>query len=352
MAVDALPEVRTLSMLPGLVQRPPELGRIRLGEKKTSNGKEYPSMLRTFRLTSGSKSTLEAAAKLYGGTVRAWDGAPDEGQWQLITAVAELDILIPTAIRNITQSLELWQGGTCERRCDETVCTTPKGTVACLCAAAGQENGDRACEIMTRLSVMLPRVPGLGVWRLDTSGYQAATTLPTTLTLLSGLAQGKPWMPAILRAEQRSKKERITEGKDAGKVQTHRFVVPVLDLPGTTLGQFIETSGVPLPTPQLASGERPTLPTARERVANERARVQGAVTGGDDEPPLPPEPGGLRATDEAGSPLPAEVAAPESPSTPEPAAQCETASPYEGNARCRLFAGHEGHHRSAGKESW
>lgn len=265
----AVAEIGAVGLLATVPQRPPELGRIRLGEK---GDKGQPVKLRTFRLTSGSKTLLEAAAALYGGTVKPWPGAPDEGQWQLVTAVTEIDILIPTAIRNVSQAYEMWKGGTCERRCDgTTVRDSQNATHPCLCAAAGQTGADRECEIVTRLSVMLPRVPGLGVWRLDTGGYQAATTLPTTLQLLSGLAMGKPWMPAVLRAEQRSKKER----DEKGRVMTHRFVVPVLDLPGTTLGQFIGDTGVPLPTPQLAAGERPPQPTARERVAAERARAEG-----------------------------------------------------------------------------
>ncbi|HEY8836390.1 MAG TPA: hypothetical protein VIO16_01665, partial [Dehalococcoidia bacterium] len=215
-------------------QRPPELGRIRLGEKAASGA---PKRLNTFRLTAASQKLLEAAAVLYGGKVTAWKDAPDEGFYQLTTTVAELDILIPTSVRSVSQAYEHWQGGTCERRCDgytESISGAP-----CLCAADGQTGPDRLCEVMTRISVMLPRLPGLGVWRLDTSGWQAATTLPSTLTLLSTLARGS-WMAAVLRAEQRSRKTRLPNGK----VETHRFVVPVLDLPGTTLGQLVDGAGL------------------------------------------------------------------------------------------------------------
>lgn len=42
-----------------------ELGRIRLGQK--APGKGNPQRLETFRLTSASRSLLEAAAAIYGG---------------------------------------------------------------------------------------------------------------------------------------------------------------------------------------------------------------------------------------------------------------------------------------------
>ena len=255
------------SLIPGLVQRPPELGRIRLGEKSKQG---YPLALKTFRLTSASRTTLEAAAALYGGKVTAWDGAPDEGMWQLVTAATELDVLIPGSLAVITQAYELWQGGTLERRCDGT--TEAVSGQPCLCAAAGLQGGERECEILTRLRVMLPRIPGLGVWRLDTSGYLAATTLPSTVTLLARLTPGA-WIPAVLRAEQRSKRDR----DDKGKVITHRFVVPVLDLPGRTIGQIVELARPE--APQLEDGQRPAPATAADRAATRRAELEQMAGG-------------------------------------------------------------------------
>lgn len=255
-------EGNTLLAIP---QRVAELGRIRLGEK---GDKGQPVKLKTFRLTSGSKPTLEAAAALYGGKVQAWQGAPDEGMWQLTTAVAELDILIPRAIRNISQAFEMWKGGTNERRCDMTTAQTPAGAVPCICAAKGLDGPDRECEVVTRISVILPRVPGMGVWRLDTGGWYAATTLPATVQLLTSMYQGA-FVPAVLRAEQKSKRERLP----GGKVQTNRWVQPALDAPGATIGQLVE--GTLREQPALPAGELPTPPqTARDRAAAARAAVE------------------------------------------------------------------------------
>jgi len=233
----------------------------------------------------------------------------------------------------------------------------------------------RECKTVTRMSVMLPKLPGLGVWRLDTGGWQAATTLPSTITLLAGLARGG-WMHAVLRAEQRSKKERL----DNGKVQTHRFVVPVLDLPGTTIGQLVDGAGL-APTPQIEAGERPTPPTAADRAAAKREQIEARRTA--DEPPHPaltqsaaPDPTPASASGTAGAEAPppsapateseadrpgatasaqagdgtATAAAPSS--SPAAAPQCEVLSPYGGNERCGKAAGHTGVHKNRDRESW
>lgn len=256
----------TLADIP---QRTPELGRIRLGEK---GDRGQPVKLRTFRLTSHSKALLEAAAKLYGGTVKAWDGAPDEGMWQVTTAASELDVLIPGAAGAVSQSYELWKGGTCMRRCDGATARTPEPEPRpCVCAALGQQGPDRDCEVVTRFRVILPRVPGLGVWMLTTSGWMAATTLPSTLALLARMTSGE-WIPAVLRAEQRSKKVRDPQ---SGKVQTNRFVVPVLDLPGATIGQLVEGAGL-VDSPVPLDAVVPT--TAKERALARAAQLDTGPT--------------------------------------------------------------------------
>lgn len=345
-------EVAGSALLP-IPQRVAELGRIRLGEK---GERGQPVKLKTFRLTSPSKPTLDAAALLYGGKVTPWAGAPDEGQWQLTTAVAELDVLVPRNIRNISQAMELWKGGTCVRRCDLTTVRTPDGDVPCICTAKGLDGADRECDVITRVSVILPRVPGMGVWRLDTGGWFAATTLPATMQLLGSMSTGA-FVPAVLRAEQRSKKERLPDGK----VQTHRWVQPALDAPGTTIEQLVAASGVAAPLPALAEGERPAPPTAAQ-VAAQRAeaikarQVQSATPAPMDDGPWPE--GATRTKPDVtgeGTPPVEVVAAPEgSPSSsPAPAApltRCESFA--EGIGRCSREEGHPGNHRSADQQTW
>jgi len=252
----------TLATAPieGITPRVQEIGRIRMGEK---GPKGAPVKLKTFRLTSNDRRVLDAAAALYGGVVHAWDGAPDEGMWQLTTAAAELDILIPRSLRSVSQAWELWQGGTCERRCDGRTEAITGGP--CICGPARGDEG--FCDIVTRLSVILPRLPGLGLWRLDTGGWHAASTIPATIDLLLAL-DPRPMVPAVLRAVQGSSKVR----ESTGKVVTHRFVRPMLDAPGITIGQLVGAGATD--APQIEAGERAEPPTAAQRVARQRAEIE------------------------------------------------------------------------------
>ena len=263
--------VTTNRLLPGIEHRPTELGRIRLGDKSvTDKGKEYPVKLETWRLTSGNRAALDAAAAIYGGTVEAWADGPNEGYFELLTDSATLQVLIPRDLQTLSQWYEFWQGGTCERRCDGTI--EQLSQMPCLCKAEG---GDMTCRPRTRLNIMLPDVPGLGVWRLETDGWNAATSLPATIEMLLSLSV-QPWVKAVLRLEQRSAKKRQADGK----VITHRFAVPVLDTPDDlTLGRIV---GNRLRQDQPQLPEATQQPTARERIAAQRAELEAQTTSGRD----------------------------------------------------------------------
>jgi hypothetical protein len=112
-----------MSQIIGVQRRMMELGRIRLGDKADSGA---PRKLSKFRLTSASRALLEAAAELYGGTVQDWQGAPDDGYFELYTDTDTLDIILPPVFSDrdgsptlpYSQAYELWSGGGCQRRCD------------------------------------------------------------------------------------------------------------------------------------------------------------------------------------------------------------------------------------------
>ena len=68
---------------------------------------------------------------------------------------------------------------------------------------------------------MLANLPGLGTWRIDTSGYYAAVELQGAVSVIQMAAGRGHMLPAKLRLEQRMVKR-------GG--QTRRFPVPVLDV--------------------------------------------------------------------------------------------------------------------------
>ena len=248
-----------MSPILSLQRRMMELGRVRLGEK---GPKGEPRKRDTFRFTTASQALAQAVADKYGGEAVPWPDAPDgEGYWQVATDANELNILLPPVYSDAdgsrtttwSQWFELWSGGGCQRRCDgETEMLTGQ---PCLCKPAVQDNGEdaRECQVTTRVSFMLPEIPGLGVWRLDSKGWNAATELPGTLELLVRAASEHAFIEAVLRIEQRVKK---TPGEP-----TKRFVVPVIDLPSVTLKQ-LASGEVPLVlNAPRQSPPKPPLPT-------------------------------------------------------------------------------------------
>lgn len=233
-----------------LQRRLVEVGRIRLGAKKTSqNGKEYPAKLEQFRLTSRDRQRLDAAAALYGGTVRQWGD-----EWELFTEANAIPIAVVPG-QALTQSYEQWGQKTrgtkktaviCLRRCDGVTEQLTGG--ACLC----QGEPEMSCKPTTRLSVVLTEVPGLGVWRLESHGWNAAAELAGGVELLEALvASGRP-VRARLRLDKREQK---TEN------ETRQFVVPVLDI-DHTLGQVLDSIGAGPPLAVAPPGAPTALPAA------------------------------------------------------------------------------------------
>lgn len=199
-----------MSPIIDLQRRLVEVGRIRMGKK---GDRGQPQKLDTWRLTSRDRARLDSIAELYGGTVQPW--AEREGEFEIIVETDELPILILPG-QTLTQFYELWSGGGCQRRCDgqrELLTDSP-----CLCDA---ESGERKCKPTTRLSVMLPDVPGLGCWRLESHGYYAAVELSATASMLEQATVRGQLLPARLRIDQR---RQVKDGK------TTRYAVPVIDI--------------------------------------------------------------------------------------------------------------------------
>lgn len=197
-----------------LQRRLREAGRIRLGDKGGRNG--APRKLGTFRLTGPDEKLLQAAADVFGGTVEPWPEM--DGQYQVTTDATSMDVIIPPTEMAHSVWYEQWSGGGCQRRCDGTWDTITDR--ACDCNPE-----DRACKPHTRLSVMLTALPGIGVWRLDTQGWNAATELQGAVDMIQQVAARGTMLPARLLLVRREQKVIV-----GGKPQTRKFVVPALDV--------------------------------------------------------------------------------------------------------------------------
>ncbi|MDQ2628265.1 MAG: hypothetical protein M3Y90_14885, partial [Actinomycetota bacterium] len=235
-----------------LQRRIAEVGRIRIGQQvEVRGGKKRPAKLDTFRLTSPNRTRVEQAARLYGGQVTEWE-APAGQQWECVTQTSALPVIVPPSDLAFSQHFELWSGGGCQRRCDGVTESISDGP--CVC-----NPDNRECSVHTRLSVMLRDLPGLGIWRLDTSGWYAAAELQGAVDVMQMAARAGTMLPAQLRLEQRMVKR-------GG--QTRRFPVPVLDVEispaqligGTGMPQLSDPGTVAIEAPRPVDGRAPLTP--------------------------------------------------------------------------------------------
>lgn len=218
-------------------RRGQQIGRVRIGQQvKAASGKMRPARLDTFRFTTQSRHAADAIAELYGGTVQDWNN-----EFEVITGKNAIGVTVPPRDQVVSQWYELWNKGGAVRRCSSRVEQISGGQ--CLCPhaddpddlvaveAAAQErarlaslNPPQACKVVTRISLMIPDLPGLGVFRLDTGSYYAAVEIGDAAELLQVARDRGVFLPAVLRIEQR---QRVAGG------QTKKYPVPVLEVLAT-----------------------------------------------------------------------------------------------------------------------
>jgi hypothetical protein len=273
-----------------------ELGRIRLGvQTKTANGKMRPSKLSTFRLTSPSQPLIEAAASLYGGDARPWDNNGKQ-EHEVITNVDVLDIIVPPG-SVLSQHWEMWSGGGCQRRCDgvrDLLSESP-----CLCPADYGERRELAarglaCKPTSRLNVLLRDLPDIGVWRVESHGFNAAVELAGTAELLEIATRSGVMIPARLRLDPREKK---VPGKP-----TNKFAVPVIEIAATYI-QVAEALGVSPGPLSLQSGQSATAALPVQVGSDPSRPALPAASPAPARAPLPASPRGRQSTK---APLPAD----------------------------------------------
>lgn len=201
-----------------------QIGEIRLGTRiQTNNGKFRPSKLNAFRFTTRSESVATAVAEAYGAEARQTKLANDVTTWEVMTDRTEIPVIIPPGEQAISQWYELWSAEGCQRRCDGE--TEQRSQEACKCPADLFRRSELAakggaCKPTTRINVILPDLPGLGVWKIESHGNNAADEQAGTIETLAAAQAKGIHIPATVRLEQR------VSGKN-------QFVVPVVDVTST-----------------------------------------------------------------------------------------------------------------------
>ncbi|MFC6081067.1 recombination directionality factor [Sphaerisporangium aureirubrum] len=252
-------------MMPGriltLQRQARELGRLRTGYTDTSGPKARPVRSQTWIVTSHAEHYVQAAAEVWGGTVEKWQPLGNGAeQYRAITEAVHLDAILPPG-DPLSQAYEMWSKGGAQRRCDgmtESLADRP-----CLCR---QQFGDAfwetapkdgACKVTTRLNVILPEMPDIGAWRVETHSYYSANEMAAAVDVLKGSIGEAALIPVRLRIEQRT---RVAKGR------TKQFPVVAVELRGGTAGQVLAGS---VSTVAVGSGQRAELGATAGQVAIE-----------------------------------------------------------------------------------
>lgn len=204
-----------------------EIGRIRAG-KKTGNARTPMEALDEWRFTSPNEDAIRAVAHLYGGIPQPW--ADRTGEWEVYSESKLLAVQLPADA--IFTAYEKWGQGGNQRRCDGERCVVPVqdpegghlDEIPCWCEEHGKEPGESrdACVVTVRLKVVMPDVPGLGVWMLTSSSVYAAMELPAVCDLIDALRQRSGILiPCHLELQYR-------EEKRSYEKFTRKYHVPTL----------------------------------------------------------------------------------------------------------------------------
>lgn len=236
-----------------------ELGRLRTGYTDTSGDKPRPVRSNTWIVTSHAEHYVQAAAEQWGGTVEQWQPLGNgAAQWRVITEASSLDAILPPG-DPLSQSYELWSRGGAQRRCDGM--TESLSDQPCMCRAQWGEGfhevapRDAACKMTTRLNVMLPDLPDIGAWRVETHSFYSANEMAAAVDMLKGGIGESALIPVRLRIEQRTA---VRQGK------TKHFPVVAVELRGGTAGQVLAGAA---PTVAVnAAGQAPAVEGGRAAI--------------------------------------------------------------------------------------
>lgn len=259
-------------------RRMAEQGRIRLGQKITGTsktGREYtrPAKLDRFRFTSPSQRLIEEIAAKYGGEARPWDNA-GKAEYEVLSDATSIPVIVVKG--GFSQWHEAWTKAGCQHRCDGE-----KDAAGTYCDPKDPLHLEAIEKPTTRLSVMLSEIESLGVWRMESKGWNAAAELPSMAELAMHVGD---LVPATLSLAERSSIIQTDKGP-----QTSRFVVPVLDL-HVTKQRLVEIVGGPGGAPALGgAGQAPaaleagqsSVPQAASPYAALHEKVAAATSRGD-----------------------------------------------------------------------
>jgi hypothetical protein len=242
------------------VRRLPRLGKIRLGiKKKTTVGKEYPSEVDYFILDPETPSELEnkkiidEAIKLYGEKPKSI---------KIMFPVASPEIYFPQFYKRYGSSTSL----KCKGNGETAICSTDEFSVG-LKVLRKDERGlpvvecrgrdcpyyQKECSEVGVLQVLLPDLPGAGIWQITTGSYHSIVNLNSCIDYITAVCGRAHMIPLILE-------RRMQEISHEGKKTIHYIMNINMDFRLSDLQKFAQID----PTKMLL--ELPAPDTEKEDI--------------------------------------------------------------------------------------
>jgi len=179
-------------------KRLPRLGKIRLGIKKISprTKREYPSATDYFVCPPEVQA-------IYGEQPKRLD---------VIIPLEDEEVWASQYYRQYSRSRGLvckGDGETCRRMVDtETGDVAGRDTKEVTWSEGGTCEGmncpdykSKACQEVMNLQFLLPKVPGLGVWQIDTGSINSIRNINNCATMIRAMCGRVSWIPLLLTLE-------------------------------------------------------------------------------------------------------------------------------------------------------
>jgi hypothetical protein len=209
MAIKGLSEIRRL----------PRLGKIRLGiKKKTDAGKEYPSEIDYFRIDpqtpnpEENQKLCDEFAKLYGEQPK---------QIKIMFPLPDPNIFFPQFYKRYANGVLRCKGdgelaGCLSKEFAEgldIVGDNELGGVNVICKGRECPNyKSKKCSEHASLSILLPDMPGAGVWEIPTGSYHSIVNVNSCIEYIRAVCGRVHMIPLML---ERRSQDTLYEGKKA-----------------------------------------------------------------------------------------------------------------------------------------
>ena len=204
--------------------RLPRVGKIHLGEKKESaKGGEYPSQLPYF-LVRESETTPADAVDAFRDVYLDEEGVCEPTELRIVFPTDNPDDWNDQHWRCYGASWGLTCKGTGEQaqaKIDPSTNTwadknskTWEWRQLSKCGEACERAKDGRCKPIMRLSFLLPDVPGLGIWQIDSSSVNSMRNINGMVQLVQQIMGGRvAFFPFILRRHQITVQPREAKAK-------------------------------------------------------------------------------------------------------------------------------------------